>query len=153
MRGTALAGRDTPTPTPTPRPCSSSTGTFMALRRAPGTGNLQSTDTVRKSKQVGEKFGDGSSPMTQFESQNELGKSLGTGSLSDDTVQNQSEFSSNWHFTGTQRASDSHAALAMAQSAPWAAPCTCCQTFKPTHGTLEKTTMGFHGRHSRSLVS
>lgn len=141
--GTALAlcgagGRDapTPTPTPTPRPCSSSTGTFTALGRAPGTGNLQSSDTIRESKQVGEKFGDGSSPMTQFESQNELGRNLGMGSLSLMTqLKSKSEFCSNWHFTGSQRASDSHAALAMAQRAPWAAPCTCCQTFKPT---LEK---------------
>lgn len=34
---------------------------------------------------------------------------------------NQSEFGY-WHFTGSQRVSDSHAALAMVQSAPQAAP-------------------------------
>lgn len=44
-------------------------------------GNHMSSDTVQKSKRVGEKFGDGISPMTQFKSKNELGKNLGTGSL------------------------------------------------------------------------
>lgn len=64
-----------------------STGTCRAPRRARGTGNLQSSDTVQKAKQVGEKFGDGTSPMTQFKSPNELGKNLGRGCLSDDTFQ------------------------------------------------------------------
>lgn len=140
--GTALAGRDAPTPTPTPTNTQSPAAPPQAPTRPWGEHEelpIWETHVHWHSSKVKTSRGKiwGRELSTDTEVKMSWGKICGRDLSLMTQFKSRSEFSY-WHFTGSQRASDSHAAPAMARTAPWAAPCTCCQTFKSTHGTLEK---------------